>query len=180
MITNNSLKLGDRLPDFKLKSIENKIYTKDDYKGKKILVIVFTCNHCPYAQAYEDRLIELQKSYLDKSVQFIAINSNDDKNYPEDSFENMIKRSKMKKFNYPYLRDDTQNIAKLFGTSYTPEIFVFDENRILKYHGRIDDNWQEADKVKSHDLKNALECMLNNKSIKRTNTQAIGCSIKWK
>ena len=150
-----------------------------EFEESKIIVVMFTCNHCPYVQAYEDRLINLQKDFADKEVTFVAINSNDEINYPEDSFENMVKRVKDKKYNFPYLRDQTQEVAKTFGASFTPEIFVFDQNRVLQYHGRIDDNWQEPKKVTKQNLKEALEAILENKPVSRANTQAIGCTVKW-
>ena len=174
-----TLKIGSSLPHFKLEATDGKTYSGESFKNKKILVVMFTCNHCPYVRAYEDRLIKLQEDYKEKGVSFIAINPNDDEKYPEDSIENMIKRTKEKGFNFPYLRDKSQEVAKLFGASYTPEIFVFDENRILQYHGRIDDNWQEPDKVTKRNLKDAIEALLNKMPIERKDTQAIGCTVKW-
>lgn len=179
MVIETHLKPGSKLPDFSLLSTDGKNYSPNTFQESKVLVVMFTCNHCPYVRAYEERLINLQKAYDDKTVAFVAINSNDEKNYPEDSFENMVKRAKERGYNFPYLRDKTQNIAKTFGASYTPEVFVFDENRILKYHGRIDDNWQEPDKVTKKHLKEAIGALLQNKVIDRPDTQAIGCTVKW-
>lgn len=174
------LQIGSKLPKFKLKGVDEIYYSDSDFSNYKILVIMFTCNHCPYVQAYEERLINLQKDYLDKEVKFVAINSNDDIEYPEDNFTAMVNRSKVKGYNFPYLRDDTQNTAKDFGASYTPEIFVFNSKKELQYNGRIDDNWQEADKATKHNLKDAINSILNNIEIDRKNTQAIGCTVKWK
>ena len=179
MFTKTTLKIEDNLPDFNLPSVDSKNYTPSSFKDSKVLVVMFTCNHCPYVRAYESRLINLQKEYKEKGVSFVAINSNDEVNYPLDDFENMIKRFKEKKYNFPYLRDKTQEIAKLFGASYTPEIFVFDQTRKLQYHGRVDDNWQEPDKVTKQNLKEAIEAILTNKPIERAETQAIGCTVKW-
>ena len=179
MFTQTHLKIGAKLPEFNLPGIDGKTYSLSAFQDSKILVVMFTCNHCPYVQAYEKRLISLQDDFKDKSVSFVAVNSNDEVNYPEDSFENMIKRAKDKGYNFPYLRDKSQEIAKTFGASYTPEVFVFDQNRILQYHGRIDDNWQEPNKVTKQNLKEAIEAMLSNKSIERAETQAIGCTVKW-
>ena len=179
MFTQIHLKVGAKLPDFNLQGVDGKNYSPSSFENSKVIVIMFTCNHCPYVQAYEQRLINLQKEYKDKGVGFVAINANDEINYPEDSFENMVKRAKEKGYNFPYLRDKTQSIAKTFGASYTPETFVFDENRSLKYHGRIDDNWQEPDKVTKQHLKEAIEAILLNKAIDRPDTQAIGCTVKW-
>ncbi|MBI3590123.1 MAG: thioredoxin family protein [Candidatus Melainabacteria bacterium] len=179
MITQAHLEIGSKIPDFNLPGVDGKNYSPDEFAKSKILVIMFTCNHCPYVQAYENRLVNLQKDFKANGVDFIAINANDEKNYPEDSFENMIKRAQEKKYNFPYLRDRTQEVAKTFGASYTPEVFVFDQNRILQYHGRIDDNWQEPSKVTKQNLKEALEAILTNKPVDRANTQAIGCTVKW-
>lgn len=180
MVTDNSLKTGSKLPVFDLPGIDGKNYSLESFKGSKILVVMFTCNHCPYVRAYESRLISLQESFKSKGVQFIAINSNNEENYPEDNFENMLKRAKEKKYNFPYLRDKTQEVAKIFGASFTPEIFVFDEHKTLQYHGRIDDNWQEPDKVTKHNLREAIEAILSGKPVDRANTQAIGCTVKWR
>ena len=179
MFTQTYLKTGDKLPNFNLNAVDGKTYSPSSFQSSKVLVIMFTCNHCPYVQAYEERLISLQKEFKDKGVNFIAINANDEVNYPADSFENMIKRAKEKGYTFPYLRDKTQEIAKTFGASYTPEVFVFDENKTLQYHGRIDDNWQEPDKVTKKHLKEAIEAILSNKKIERPDTQAIGCTVKW-
>ena len=179
MFTKTNLEIGAKLPEFNLPATDGKNYSPSSFKNSKILIVMFTCNHCPYVQAYEERLINLQKNFKDKSVSFVAINANDEKNYPEDSFENMIKRAKEKGYNFLYLRDKTQEVVKTFGASYTPEVFVFDQNRILQYHGRIDDNWKEPNKVTKQDLKQAIEALLANKPIDTTNTQAIGCTVKW-
>ena len=149
------------------------------FADKKALVIIFSCNHCPYVQAYEDRIIEIQKDYS-KDVQVVAISSNEDVNYPEDSFENMKARAQMKKFNFPYLHDETQNVAKAYGATHTPEIFLFDKERKLVFHGKIDDNWQAPKSVKSKYLRNAIDELLSGKQISVPETFTIGCTIKWK
>ena len=179
MFIKTPLKIGSKLPEFNLSAVDGKTYSQASFGLSKVLVVMFTCNHCPYVQAYEDRLIKLQGDYENKGVSFIAINSNDEKNYPEDSFDNMVKRAKEKGYNFPYLRDKTQEIAKTFGAIYTPEVFVFDQNRVLQYHGRIDDNWKEPERVSRQTLKEALESLLSNKLINEPETQAIGCTVKW-
>ena len=171
--------IKDKAPNFKLKGIDNKEYTLDSFKSKKVLVIIFTCNHCPYVRAYEDRLIDIQMEYKDKGVKLIAINSNDDNSYPEDSFENMKLRAKQKKFNFLYLRDETQDVAKSYNAERTPHIFVFKDG-ILRYTGRIDDNWQDSDKVTKQDLREALDLLIKGKEVKNPVTHALGCTIKWK
>jgi len=176
----NKLKIGSPLPDFNLKGTDEKFYSPETYKNKKILVIIFSCNHCPYVRAYEDRMIEIQKEFGNRGVQIIAVNSNEESGYPEDSFENMKIRSAEKKFNFPYVRDEDQKIAEEFDASHTPEIFVFDQERKLAYHGKIDDNWQEPGKVKSRYLKDAITQLLNGEEVSVPETFSIGCTIKWK
>jgi alkyl hydroperoxide reductase subunit AhpC len=141
---------------------------------------VFTCNHCPYARAYEDRLRQLQRDYAPHGVQVLAINSNDSVAYPEDSFPNMIQRARAQQFNYPYLRDETQRVARAYGAEYTPEVFVLNAKCLVRYIGRIDDNWQHPDKVKTHDLRDALDAVLHHRPMPNPVTHAIGCTIKWK
>jgi peroxiredoxin len=179
MATNN-LEIGSSAPDFHLIGIDEKKYSLESFKDKKALIIIFSCNHCPYVQAYEDRVIQIQKDYADKGVAVAAINSNEDINYPDDSFENMKKRAAEKNFNFPYLRDEDQSIARTYDATHTPEIFLFDENRKLAFHGKIDDNWQEPDKVQNHYLRDALDELLAGKEISVPETFTIGCTIKWK
>jgi peroxiredoxin len=173
------IKIGDKSPDFNLPGVDGNNYSLSYFNDTKVLIVMFTCNHCPYAQAYEDRLIDLQNEFKDKGVVFIAINPNDDKNYPEDNFENMVKRAREKVFNFPYLRDKSQNIARAYGASHTPHIFVFDEQRVLRYTGKIDDNWREPNKVKERYLRDAILALLEKSEIKNPETYAIGCTIKW-
>ncbi len=180
-MTANKLKIGDKLPEFYLKNIDGNFYsTKDLANNVQALIVIFSCNHCPYVKAYEDRIITIQKDYSDKGVKVVAINSNDDINYPEDSFDEMIKRSKEKNFNFFYLRDDSQEIAKSFGATHTPEVFLFNKVQELIYHGKIDDNWQNPDEVKTHYLRTALDECLSGKKVQFPETYSIGCTIKWK
>ncbi len=134
------LPLGSTAVDFQLKGVDGKIHSLKSFADKKALAIVFSCNHCPYVQAYEARMVQLQRDYLPNGATLVAINSNDDEGYPEDSFENMITRSKEKGFNFPYLRDETQEVARKYGAICTPHIFLFNQQRVLSYKGRIDDN----------------------------------------
>ena len=174
------LPLGSDAIDFKLKGVDGKFYDLHSFGNEKALVVVFSCNHCPYAQAYEQRIIQLQSDYLRKGVSFVAINSNDDANYPEDSFENMVKRSKARGFNFPYVRDESQDIARKYGAICTPHVFAFDKDKILQYKGRIDDNWKNPSEVKTRDLRNALDAILEDKTPQVQETRPFGCSIKWK
>ncbi|MEJ2103336.1 MAG: thioredoxin family protein [Ignavibacteriaceae bacterium] len=176
----NTLKIGSPAPDFNLLGIDGKKYSLDSFKDKKALIVIFSCNHCPYVQAYEDRIKQIQQNYQSKGVEVIAINSNEDKGYPEDSFENMKKRAIEQKFNFLYLRDEDQSVARAYDATHTPEIFLFDGNRKLAFHGKIDDNWQEPNKVKNHYLKDALNELLDGKEVSVPETFTIGCTIKWK
>ncbi|MCW8994478.1 MAG: thioredoxin family protein, partial [Psychromonas sp.] len=123
----NTLKIGSPAPDFNLSGIDGKKYSLSSFKDKNAIIVIFSCNHCPYVQANEDRIKQIQKDYKDKGVEVIAINSNDDKGYPEDSFDNMKKRAAEKKFNFLYLRDDDQSVARAYDATHTPEIFLFDK-----------------------------------------------------
>jgi len=141
---------------------------------------MFSCNHCPTVKAYEDRFVELQRDYKDKGVGLIAINPNDDKNYPEDSFENMKIRAREKDFNFPYLRDESQKVARAYGAERTPEVFVFDGKRTLVYHGRIDDNVYDPRQVRQNYLRDALDAVLEERKVPLEDTEPVGCTIKWK
>lgn len=176
----NKLKIDSSIPSFSLMGVDDKIYSLDDFSEKKILIVIFSCNHCPYVQAYEDRIIILQNEFEKVGVQIIAINSNDDVKYPDDSFDEMKKRSSARGFNFPYLRDESQAVAKAFGATHTPQIFLFDNNGKLKYEGKIDDNWREPERVKSLYLREAILEILGNKEVSVPETFSIGCTIKWK
>jgi thiol-disulfide isomerase/thioredoxin len=180
-VTTDKLKISDKMPVFKnLPGVDDKQYSSEVFADKKILVIVFSCNHCPYVKAYEERMIAFQKIYGDKGVQLVAINSNQTKNYPEDNFDEMVKNAKKKHFNFIYLRDDDQAVADAFGATHTPEFFLFDEKRLLRYHGKMDDNWQNAAAIKEKYLQDAVDAILAGKEVKTPETFSIGCTIKWK
>jgi len=177
----NIMKNGAEAPEFRnLPGVDGKNYALADFSAAKALVIFFSCNHCPYVQAYEDRIMALQKEFRPKGVEFIAINSNDATNYPDDSFENMVKRAKERNFNFTYLRDDSQAVAKAYGASHTPHLFLFNEERQLSYTGRIDDNWQEPAKVTKQYLREAISALINGREPETKETFAVGCTIKWK
>lgn len=177
--TKAKLNIGDKAPDFKLTGTDDKKYSLSNFQDKKILAVVFMCNHCPYVQAYIERLINLQKEFFNKGVQFIGINSNDENQYPDDSFEKMKVYARIRGFNFPYLRDQDQTAARAYDAQCTPEIMVFDNERNLRYHGRVDDNYQDSSLAKEHYLKDALNALVKGTEISQTNTHAIGCSIKW-
>jgi peroxiredoxin len=172
------LELGAKAPDFDLWGVAGKSYSLGSFTDKPILVVIFSCNHCPYVVAYEDRMIAIQKDYAEKGVQLVAINSNDEKEYPEDGFPEMVKRAEQKKFNFPYLRDESQEAVTAYGAVCTPHVFVFDKSRVLRYRGRIDDS-KDPSKITSHDLRNALDDLISGGSVRRPDTKPFGCSIKW-
>ena len=176
---NLKLKIGDKAPDFSLTAVDGKIYRLADFK-KKVLVIVFMCNHCPYVQAYVERIKSVQNEFGIKGVQVVGINSNDEVNYPDDSFDKMVEMSKAKKLNFVYLRDEVQAAASAYGAQCTPEAFVFGGERKLKYHGRIDDNYKDEKAVKTNDLRNAVDAVVHDRKVGIELTPAVGCSIKWR
>lgn len=173
------LHLGDAAPGFALPGIDSRTYDVQDFADKRVLVVMFSCNHCPYVQAYEDRLIALQRDYAGRGVQIVAINSNDEHAYPEDNLSNMTARAQAKGFNFPYLRDASQHVATAYGATHTPQLFVFDRARRLAYTGKIDDNWQNPTRVNRHFLREALEALLQDELPAIATTHAIGCTIKW-
>jgi peroxiredoxin len=176
-------KVGDRVEDFKLKNIDGKMVSMSDYKDAKGLIVIFTCNHCPFSIAYEDRIIDIHKRYATKGFPVIAINPNDAKVQPEDSFEKMKERAKKKKFPFAYLYDETQEIAKRFGATRTPHVYLLSKKEneyIVEYIGAIDDNSNEPQNVKIKYLENALNELIEGKAVSQNLTKAIGCTIKWK
>lgn len=173
-------KVGDKATDFKLKSVDNKMYSMADYKDAKGFIVVFTCNHCPFAVKYEDRIIDLAKKYKSKGYILLAINPNDPAAQPEDSFELMQERAKEKKFSFPYLFDEGQKIYPQYGATKTPHVFLLDKNLVVKYIGAIDDNVEDATQVKEKYLENAIAALENGEEPTPNTTKAIGCSIKVK
>ncbi|HEY6952931.1 MAG TPA: thioredoxin family protein [Bacteroidota bacterium] len=175
------LKTGTSAPPFNnLPGTDGKKYSLSSFADKQALVIVFSCNHCPYVQAYEERMIALQRDYSAKGVQLVAINSNETVHYPEDNFEEMVKRAKSKGYNFPYLRDEDQSVADAYGATHTPEFFVFDAKRHLRYNGKMDDNYQNPSAVKTNYLRNAVDAILSGRDVAEPETYSIGCTIKWK
>ncbi|AFD06428.1 thioredoxin family protein [Solitalea canadensis] len=176
-------KVGDKATDFKLKNVNGKQVSMADYKSAKGYIVVFTCNHCPYAKAYENRIIALDKKYAVKGYPVIAINPNDPVAYPEDSFDNMKKRSTEKKYSFPYLIDESQNVAKAYGATKTPHVFILQKTSagdMVEYIGAIDNDTEGNDDSKIKYVENAVDALLQNKKPETTLTKAVGCSIKWK
>ncbi|MBK0369191.1 thioredoxin family protein [Flavobacterium agrisoli] len=173
-------KIGDKATDFKLKSVDGKMYSMADYKNAKGFIIVFTCNHCPFAKKYEDRINDLAKKYKPQGYILLAINPNDPIAQPDDNYEAMQVRAKEKAFAFPYLVDEGQKIYPQYGATKTPHVFLLDKNRIVKYIGAIDDNVDSAADVKEKYLENAIAALENGKNPSPETTKAIGCSIKTK
>lgn len=173
-------KIGDKATDFKLKSVDEKYYSMADYKNAKGFIIVFTCNHCPFAVKYQDRINNLARTYKDKGYVLLAINPNDPAVQPADSFEKMKERAKEKDFAFPYLFDEGQKIYPQYGATKTPHVFLLDKNQIVKYIGAIDDNVDDAGAVKEHYLENAIAALEKGEKPSPDVTKAIGCSIKKK
>ncbi|MBI5755221.1 thioredoxin family protein, partial [Candidatus Peregrinibacteria bacterium] len=165
---------------FKLPGVDGKHYSLEDFSDKNILVIIFMCNHCPYVKAVIDRIIEIDRDYAGQGVQMVGINSNEDVTYPDDSFDAMKVFAKKKKIRFPYLRDESQEVAHSYDAVCTPDIFVYDTKRTLVYRGRIDDNWQDVSKTTSHDLRDALSALISGKKPAEHQHPSMGCSIKWK
>lgn len=182
-----TLAIGSPAPDFRLPGVDGKDHALADFAGAKVLVVAFTCNHCPTAQAYEARLAKLRSDYLDRGVALVVISPNDpaairldELGYSDlgDSFEDMKIRAKDRGFAFPYLYDgDTQKTSSAYGVLATPQVYVFDASRTLRYVGRFDDS--EVKEIKSHDAINAIEDLLAGREVARPTTRIVGCSTKW-
>ena len=174
-----TLKIGDKAPDFSLPATNGRTYSLEDFNDLVVIVIYFTCNHCPYVKGSEEITRRTAEKFADSGVVFVAINSNSANTYPEDSFEDMVKKMKRIKFPWVYLHDRTQEVARAYGALKTPHFFVFDRHRKLIYTGRGVDNPGDRSKVKVNDLANALSEHLAGKPVTVPVTNPIGCNIKW-
>ncbi len=174
-----TLEIGEKAPDFSLKATDGKTYSLNDFAKAKVLVVSFTCNHCPFVTGSDEVTRETAEKYADQGVVFVAINSNSKNTYQEDDFEHMVKRMEEKNFPWVYLRDESQDVARVYGALRTPHFFVFDEERNLIYTGRGVDNPREVDKITVNDLDNVLSEHLAGKEISRPVTNPIGCNVKW-
>ena len=171
--------LGTPAPDFTLPGVDGRTWSLSDFTDASALLIVFTCNHCPYAVALQDRLVGLQTRYAARGLRLVAINPNPEVMVPEDSFAAMKARAEQVPFNFPYLHDAAQTVAKAYDAACTPDIFLFDEAGHLVYNGRFDDNWRDEAAVTRHDLASAVERTLAGKPIDFEIMPSMGCSIKW-
>lgn len=175
-----ALELSAPCPPFSLPGTDDATHTLDAFAGDKLLCVIVSCNHCPYVVAYEERMVALAREYGPRGVGFLAVNANDATRYPDDAMTPMKARARARGFPFPYVRDDSQDFVRALGARFTPEVFVFDADRKLRYHGRIDDNHRDAGRVSSHDLRDALEALLGGADPKTPETVAFGCSVKWK
>lgn len=164
----------------KMKNVDGKMLSITDVTGKAGTLVVFTCNHCPFAKAWEQRIVELGNTYSGKGVGVILVNANDPTRHAEDGFEGMQARSKSLGMKIPYVVDETSGVAKAFGASVTPEAFLFDKTGKLAYHGAVDDNRNEPDKVKTRYLKDALDAVVAGKAPAVAETKGLGCGIKFR
>lgn len=176
-------KPGDVATDFKLKNVDGKMVSLADYKKAKGFIVVFTCNHCPYAKAYEDRIVALDKKYAAKGYPVIAINPNDPAAYAEDSYDNMKIRAKEKGFTFPYLFDEGQTVFPKYGATKTPHVFILQKeggNNVVRYIGAIDNNYANPNDVTEKYAEKAVDELLAGKPVSQPTTVAIGCGIKVK
>ncbi len=180
---NDGYEIGDEAADFKLKNVDGKMVSLADFKDAKGFIVIFTCNHCPYAKAYEDRIVALDKKYKEKGYPVIAINPNDPEVNAEDSYENMIVRAKEKGFTFPYLFDDGQKVYPEFGATRTPHVYILKKSKnknIVSYIGAIDDNYEDETAVNTKYVENAVDALIAGKTPSPETTKAIGCKIKAK
>jgi peroxiredoxin len=178
-LSNFQLHPGDPAPDFALPAVDGKTYRLSGFAKDPVLVVTFWCNHCPYVQAWEGRMIELAKQYGPKGVGFVLINSNDARAYPEDRFESMVQRAKDHHYPIPYLHDESQQVAHAYGALVTPHPMVFDKDRKLLFQGRIDNDHQHPERANTHYLANALDQALNGGKVSPSEVMVAGCSVKW-
>jgi peroxiredoxin len=174
-----SLPLGSPAPDFSLLGVDGATHALADYAEARALVLVQYCNHCPYVRAWEDRLAAIAHDYSGRGVRVVAVSSNDADAYPEDSFERMQEYAKKKKFPFDYLYDETQELARALGSERTPEVFVFDQERLLRYHGAIDDN-RDQRSVRTQYLRDALGALIKAHKPPVTESEPVGCSVKYR
>jgi len=175
-----TLGLGAAAVDFDLPGVDGRNYSLADFADAKLLIVVFSCNHCPYVVGSEDRMNRLYADYEARGVAMIAINSNETDNHPADSFEHMVRRAKDKRFRFPYVRDESQETALAYGALRTPHYYVFDAERKLRYTGRMDDNPRRGGQETTRELRDALDALLAGEEPPVPVTNPIGCNVKWK
>ncbi len=166
-------------PDFRLPAVDGKTYARADFPKGHVLVVMFICNHCPYVQAIEERLIALGRDLKAQQISVVAICSNDAQSHPEDSFAKLKQRAQEKEYSFVYLHDEDQTVAQAFGAVCTPDFFVFDREHLLAYRGRLDDSWKDAGRVKRRELFEAALLLEQGRTLTGAQTPSMGCSIKW-
>jgi peroxiredoxin len=175
-----TLQLGAAAPHFDLPGVDGRRYSLASFADAKVLVVAFTCNHCPYVVNSEERIIRFDADYAPRGVRLACINANEDVGHPEDSFERMVERARSRGFRFPYLRDETQDVALAYGALRTPHFFVFDEARRLRYTGRMDDSPRVAGAETTHELRDAVAALLEGRTPPVEVTNPIGCNVKWR
>jgi peroxiredoxin len=179
----NGHEVGDEATSFDLKNIDGKSISMKDYADEEGIILVFTCNTCPYSKMYEQRIIDLQTAYVDKGYPVVAINSNDPMKSPGDSFDEMVSLAKEKSYNFPYLYDADQSIAKAYGATNTPHVYLLNRNKdkfYISYIGAIDNNARSGADADKKYVESAIDALKNGREVNETSTKAIGCTIKWK
>jgi thiol-disulfide isomerase/thioredoxin len=179
-VESKDIELGSPCPPFRLPAVAGGMVDRDDFANVAVFGVFFSCNHCPYAKAIEGRLVELEKDYRDRAFRFVVISVNDAVSYPEDSFDGMKKRAAERGYAFPYLYNEDQTTARALGAMCTPDLYVFDDERRLAYHGRLDDAPMDPSKVKRRELREAVDALLDGKKPSPAQNPSIGCSIKWK
>jgi thiol-disulfide isomerase/thioredoxin len=184
-MTTDTLAIGAPLPSFAaLPGVDGRSVGSGDLAGAQAVVVVFSCNHCPYVQAYEERMIAFDTAYRPRGVRFLAINANETEHYPDDDFAHMCTRARDRGYTFPYVRDEKQEVATAFGATHTPEFFLFgrgpDGVLRLAYHGKMDDQYQNAADVKEAYLRDAVDAVLAGAPVRMAETHSIGCTIKWR
>lgn len=179
------LKIGSEAPNFRLPGVDGREYGLEDFSDAKALVVIFMCNHCPYVIAIQERINQLAREYGPKGVRVVGINPNDAERYPDDSFEAMKERASEQGYEFPYLQDETQEVAKAYRAVCTPDPYVYARDGegarfLLRYHGRLDDNWKEPSRVTRRELAEALDAILAGREVPAGQHPSMGCSIKWK
>lgn len=175
--------VGDTVSPFELKNVDGKMVSLTDYKAEKGVILIFDCNTCPYSKAYNDRIISLHRNFAPKGFPVITINSNDGEQSPGDSFEQMVSKARKKKYNFPYLLDETQQVAAAFGATNTPHVFLLqkkDDSFVVAYIGAIDNNPRNGSAADKRYVEDAVNALLAGKAVLIKKTKAVGCGIKWK
>jgi len=173
------MEIGDKLVDFNLKGTDGEFYNKYTYADRTALLIIVTCNHCPYSRAYWNRISKLYNRYEEDNLGILTVNANDAKQYPEDSFENMVKLAESLGNTFVYLHDEEQKLVKELGATRTPEAFLFNSKRVLVYKGAIDDSWENEHMITRVYLEDAIEAALDGLEVDFQEIPAVGCTIKW-